>query len=102
MKVTALGTSFEGRTIPLITLGNQNSKDLLIISARVHPGETGSSFIAEGFLKEIVAETPHSKYLLDKFWIKIVPMINVDGVCRGNYRFSAAGVDLNRKWKQPS
>jgi murein tripeptide amidase MpaA len=29
-------------------------------------------------------------------------MINIDGVSRGNYRFSAAGVDLNRKWKQPS
>lgn len=29
-------------------------------------------------------------------------MINVDGVCKGNYRFSAVGVDLNRKWKQPS
>jgi murein tripeptide amidase MpaA len=29
-------------------------------------------------------------------------MINVDGVARGNYRFSAAGVDLNRKWKQPN
>lgn len=29
-------------------------------------------------------------------------MINMDGVSGGNYRFSAAGVDLNRKWKQPS
>lgn len=29
-------------------------------------------------------------------------MINIDGVARGNYRFSAAGVDLNRKWKQPN
>ena len=28
-------------------------------------------------------------------------MINVDGVARGNYRFSATGADLNRKWKQP-
>jgi len=26
-------------------------------------------------------------------------MINPDGVVRGNYRFSAAGYDLNRKWK---
>lgn len=26
-------------------------------------------------------------------------MINVDGVCQGNYRFSASGFDLNRKWK---
>lgn len=29
-------------------------------------------------------------------------MINIDGVAKGNYRFSAAGVDLNRKWKQPT
>ena len=26
-------------------------------------------------------------------------MINVDGVVRGHYRFSAAGYDLNRRWK---
>jgi murein tripeptide amidase MpaA len=29
-------------------------------------------------------------------------MINVDGVAQGNYRFSASGADLNRKWKHPS
>ncbi len=29
-------------------------------------------------------------------------MINIDGVVNGNYRFSASGFDLNRKWKQPS
>lgn len=26
-------------------------------------------------------------------------MINPDGVSQGNYRFSAAGYDLNRKWR---
>jgi murein tripeptide amidase MpaA len=26
-------------------------------------------------------------------------MLNPDGVVKGNYRFSAAGFDLNRKWK---
>lgn len=26
-------------------------------------------------------------------------MINPDGVVNGNYRFSGAGYDLNRKWK---
>lgn len=29
-------------------------------------------------------------------------MINIDGVIKGNYRFSSIGVDLNRKWKQPT
>lgn len=40
-----------------------------------------------------------SIYLRDKYLFKIVPMINPDGVVNGNYRFSAAGYDLNRKWK---
>jgi murein tripeptide amidase MpaA len=29
-------------------------------------------------------------------------MLNIDGVVRGNGRFSASGMDLNRKWQQPS
>lgn len=29
-------------------------------------------------------------------------MLNPDGVKEGNYRFSFAGVDLNRRWKNPS
>lgn len=29
-------------------------------------------------------------------------MINIDGVVNGNYRFSASGFDLNRKWKKCS
>ena len=26
-------------------------------------------------------------------------MLNIDGVVKGNYRFSGYGCDLNRKWK---
>ena len=29
-------------------------------------------------------------------------MLNVDGVVYGNYRSSLLGVDLNRRWKDPS
>ena len=33
--------------------------------------------------------------------IKIVPMLNPDGVILGNYRCSVTGVDLNRQWAEP-
>ena len=34
--------------------------------------------------------------------IKLIPMINPDGVVIGNSRSSLAGVDLNRRWSKPS
>ena len=34
--------------------------------------------------------------------LKIVPMLNPDGVVIGNYRCSLAGVDLNRSYNDPS
>lgn len=33
--------------------------------------------------------------------IKIIPMVNIDGVIHGNYRTSLIGCDLNRRWKNP-
>ena len=38
----------------------------------------------------------------DKFIVKIIPMLNPDGVIHGNYRVSLLGVDLNRRWSRPS
>lgn len=41
----ALTKSFSGLDIPLLTVGNRDSKEVIVLSARVHPGETVSSFI---------------------------------------------------------
>ena len=40
--------------------------------------------------------------LREKFIFKIIPMLNPDGVINGNYRCNLSGVDLNRRWKNPS
>jgi cytosolic carboxypeptidase protein 2/3 len=37
--------------------------------------------------------------LRGSYLIKVVPMLNPDGVTAGNYRFSGFGCDLNRKWR---
>jgi murein tripeptide amidase MpaA len=40
--------------------------------------------------------------LRETFIFKIIPMLNPDGVTFGNYRSNMLGVDLNRRWPNPS
>jgi murein tripeptide amidase MpaA len=74
----------------------------VIISARVHPGETIASFMMKGVIEFLISNTPEAIALREKFIFKIIPMINPDGVINGNYRSSLAGCDLNRRYKNPS
>lgn len=73
----------------------------VVISARVHPGETVSSWMMHGVLDFLVSDEPEAVVLRENFVFKIIPMLNPDGVINGNYRCNLAGVDLNRQWKEP-
>lgn len=53
-------------------------------------------------IKFLLSDAPEAISLRDKFIFKIIPMLNPDGVVYGNYRSSMLGVDLNRRWKNPS
>ncbi|XP_037739919.1 cytosolic carboxypeptidase 3 isoform X8 [Chelonia mydas] len=73
-------------------------KAAVILTARVHPGETNSSWIMKGFLDYILGNSGDARLLRDTFVFKVVPMLNPDGVIVGNYRCSLAGQDLNRNY----
>jgi len=73
----------------------------VVLSARVHPGETVASWMMKGLIDFLIGNTREAEYLREKYVFKIVPMLNIDGVINGNYRTSLLGVDLNRRWKQP-
>ncbi|CAN0329557.1 unnamed protein product, partial [Hapterophycus canaliculatus] len=77
-------------------------KRCVVISARVHPGETPASWMMRGMLDFITGDSAEARLLRSLFVFKIVPMLNPDGVAFGNNRCSLAGVDLNRQWKRPS
>ena len=78
-------------------------KQVVFMTGRVHPGESNSSFMVQGVIDFLMQ--PHCKEaqaLRELFIFKIVPMLNPDGVINGNYRCNILGVDLNRRWTNPS
>lgn len=77
-------------------------KKYLFITSRVHPGETQASHIVHGIIEFLLSDDPEAEEIREKFIVKVIPMLNPDGVIHGNYRSSVLGVDLNRRWKKPS
>lgn len=105
-----VGMSVQKRRIDLITITHPENitpnedmkRRTVFVTARVHPGETPSSFVCQGFIDFMVSDHPLAQELRYHLIFKIVPMLNPDGVFLGNYRCSLLGFDLNRQWSNPS
>lgn len=77
-------------------------KSVMYIQARLHAAETHGSFIMRNILLELTANYQKYDAILSSYIIKLVPMLNPDGVVIGNSRSSLSGVDLNRRWSSPN
>ena len=77
-------------------------KPVIFISCRVHPGETPASFLMNGIIRFLINEKdPRAEILRKAFLFKIVPIINVDGVSRGYYRYDTNSLNMNRHYINP-
>jgi len=86
----------------LITSHGSTQKKLIVLTARVHAGETVGSFMMKGAIEYLTSKEPTAIYLRDNFVFLIVPMLNPDGVILGNNRYDSYGNDLNRVFQLPN
>ncbi|EAY01263.1 Clan MC, family M14, Zinc carboxypeptidase-like metallopeptidase [Trichomonas vaginalis G3] len=102
-----LGKTLGGRDCPYIQITSPQSnipmeaRPCLFFTGRIHPGESNGSVVLHGLIDYLVSNAPGAQYLRDNFVIRIVPMVNIDGVVEGFYRISLGGQDLNRVWINP-
>ena len=104
MKKQIIGYSLMGK--PILALNNTESsgKNIIVVISRQHPPEVTGFLAMQEFVHELTSSNELAQKFREKFEIIIVPIVNPDGVDEGNWRHSAAGVDLNRDWeffKQP-
>ena len=77
-------------------------KPIVFISARVHPGETPSSYLLDGIIQAILSQDTRGTALRNNFVFKIIPVLNPDGVYRGHFRVDQNGINLNRCYLEPN
>lgn len=102
VKLSAACESFSGLELPLLSIssGCGQKKASVVMTARIHPGETNSSHMLEGFVRALLAPNTEAYRLLATCNFYVLPMMNPDGVAAGNYRTSFSGRDLNRQFDQ--
>ena len=92
-----------GLDVPLLIFGNiDDNKPTVIINARIHPGESNSSWVMQGIIEFFTnVSNKIGLKILNSINLILVPMLNPDGVVAGNYRTSISGKDLNRQLIDP-
>jgi len=105
VRKTVLCKSLAGNDVDMLIVTNFESNPVdiavrkaIILTCRVHPGESNASWIMNGVIEFLVSDDEQAEFLRNTFVFKIIPMLNPDGVIVGNYRCSLMGHDLNRQW----
>ncbi|KAK6643666.1 hypothetical protein RUM43_005176 [Polyplax serrata] len=82
--------TLNGNQLPVLTItaidATSNEileRETIFLTARVHPGESNSSWIMLGTLQFLLSSHPQAVSLRKRYVFKVVPMLNVEGVING-------------------
>lgn len=94
------GNSKEGKPLNALDIseGNPKGKPILALLARQHPAEVNGYYGLQKIVEEMLDNNPIADAFRKKYRVLVFPLVNPDGVDMGNWRHSAAGVDLHWDW----
>lgn len=97
VEVDSVGHSLENRAIWLMHVTDTSVapefKKRVWLHARQHPSESPASWLTDGFISALVADTPMGAALRREIDAYIIPMTNPDGVANGLSRSNVTGVN---------
>lgn len=93
-KVRVLCQSLAGNAVYVLTITSwadsrleSRNKKAVVVTARVHPGETNSSWIMEGFLDFLLGDSDDAQVLRDNFVFKVLIIDKIH--CIGHVVFAS-------------
>jgi hypothetical protein len=99
-----LGYSVHGLPIDMVTITDddwpdERKKTVWLIS-RQHPMESSPTFLLKGLVDWVLEDPEFSRWWRKDVVLKVVPIVNVDGVAEGYSRHNVNGINLNRNWQE--
>lgn len=94
-----VGKSLMGKPITMLSSKGSNGKKLVVVLSRQHPPEVTGYMAMQEFVRTVTGNSALAQSFRQQYQLVLLPMLNPDGVDEGNWRHSAAGVDLNRDWE---
>lgn len=92
-----VGKSKHDLTINGLDAGS-DLKDVLMIVGRQHPPEVSGAFAFFAFAETLLGESELATAFRSQYRIIAIPLLNPDGVIKGNWRHNLGDTDLNRDW----
>ena len=94
-----IGNSHDGRELTMVKSGPSDpGTPLVILIGRQHPPEVPGAFALAAFTERIFEDDDLAGEFRAMHALRIISLLNPDGVVRGYWRFNANLVDLNRDW----
>jgi hypothetical protein len=104
LKVESLCKTKKNRDLEVLFLGRLDGKctHRVALTCRHHACEMMASYVLEGLIEEVLADTADGKWLREHVEFFIVPMVDKDGVEDGDQGKNRKPRDHNRDYEGPS